>query len=286
MIAINAHNLQITYGDTLIVPDLSLTLYPGKVTALLGPNGSGKSTVLRTLARLLQPTKGVVYLNGRNIAKMPTRDLARQLAMLPQSAEVPDGVTVWELIGYGRYPHQNLLGGFSPKDLAAMQWALEVTRLEPLAARVVETLSGGERQRAWIAMALAQQTQVLLLDEPTTFLDIGYQLDVLSLVRGLNREYGITVGWVLHDLNQAAAYSDRLIMLTHGKVVAAGSPSEAMTTSTIREVFGVEMTVIPHPTSGSPTCLPCNLGSSRSGFNQDHSGNSTGKITPARTQRS
>ena len=264
--AIDAHNLKIAYGDTLIVPDLSLTLYPGEVTALLGPNGSGKSTVLRTLARLLQPTKGAVYLNGRNMAKIPTREIACQLAMLPQSAEVPDGVTVWELIGFGRYPHQNLLGGFSTKDLAAMRWALEVTRLELMAERVVDTLSGGERQRAWIAMALAQQTQVLLLDEPTTYLDIRHQLDVLSLVRGLNREHGITVGWVLHDLNQAAAYSDRLIMLTHGKVVAAGSPAEVMTPSTIHDVFGVEMTVIPHPISGSPTCLPCNLGSSREEF--------------------
>lgn len=252
MVAVDAHNLKIAYGDTLIVPDLSLTLYPGEVTALLGPNGSGKSTVLCTLARLLQPNRGAVYLNGRNITKLPTREIARQLAMLPQSSEVPDGVTVWELIGYGRYPHQNLLGGFSTQDLAAMRWALKVTRLEPLAERVVDTLSGGERQRAWIAMALAQQTQVLLLDEPTTFLDIRHQLDVLSLVRGLNREHGITVGWVLHDLNQAAAYSDRLIMLTGGQVVAAGSPAEVMTASTIQEVFGVEMTVIPHPISGSP----------------------------------
>jgi len=266
LVAVDAHNLKIAYGDTLIVPDLSLTLYPGEVTALLGPNGSGKSTVLCTLARLLQPNRGAVYLNGRNIAKLPTREIARQLAMLPQSSEVPDGVTVWELIGYGRYPHQNLLGGFSTQDLAAMRWALKVTRLEPLAERVVDTLSGGERQRAWIAMALAQQTQVLLLDEPTTFLDIRHQLDVLSLVRGLNREHGITVGWVLHDLNQAAAYSDCLIMLTGGQVVAAGSPAEVMTASTIQEVFGVEMTVIPHPISGSPTCLPCNLGSSTSGF--------------------
>lgn len=264
--AIDAHNLKIAYGDTLIVPDLSLTLYPGEVTALLGPNGSGKSTVLRTLARLLQPTKGAVYLNGRDIAKIPTREIARQLAMLPQSAEVPVGVTVWELIGYGRYPYQNLLGGFSTKDIAVMRWALEVTRLEPLAERVVDTLSGGERQRAWIAMALTQQTQVLLLDEPTTFLDIRHQLDVLTLVRGLNREHGITVGWVLHDLNQAAAYSDRLMMLTQGKLVAAGPPVEVMTANTIQQVFGVEMIVIPHPVSGSPTCLPCNLGSSRSGF--------------------
>ena len=257
MVAIDAHNLKIAYDRTIIVSDLSITLHEGEITALLGPNGSGKSTVLRTLARLLQPNRGAVYINGRNIAKMPTKQIARQLAMLPQSSEVPPAVTVKELIGYGRYPHQNLLGGFSSKDVAAIEWALEVTGLETFASRAVDTLSGGERQRAWIAMALAQQTRVLLLDEPTTFLDIRHQLDVLALVRQLNQEHGITVGWVLHDLNQAAAYSDNLIMISQGKVVASGSPQEVMTTSNIQQVFDVEMTVIPHPINGYPTCLPC-----------------------------
>ncbi len=261
MTAIDAQNLKIAYSDTLIVADLSLALPLGEVTALLGPNGSGKSTILRSLARLLQPTKGAIYLNGRNIAKMPTKELARQLAMLPQSPDIPPSVSVWELISYGRYPYQSLLGRLSDRDITAMRWALEITNLEPLADRSVDTLSGGERQRAWIAMALAQQTQVLLLDEPTTFLDIRHQLDVLSLVRKLNRDRHLTVGWVLHDLNQAAAYSDRLIMLAQGKVVANGTPEEVMTTATIRKVFGVEMTIVPHPFSGSPTCLPCNMGS-------------------------
>ncbi|MBE9125219.1 MULTISPECIES: ABC transporter ATP-binding protein [unclassified Coleofasciculus] len=257
---LNAHNLTITFDKTPVIPNLSMTLQPGEVTALIGPNGSGKSTVLRSLARIVQPSQGTVYLNGRNIAQIPTREIARQLAMLPQSPEVPASVTVWELIGFGRHPHRTLLGGLSKKDMAAMRWALDVTGLEPLANRSVDTLSGGERQRAWIALALAQQTQVLLLDEPTTFLDIRHQLEVLSLVRRLNYEHGITVGWVLHDLNQAAAYSDRLIVLSAGRVVATGSPTDVLTASIIWEVFGVEMTVIPHPLTGTPICLPCDLG--------------------------
>lgn len=259
--AIEAHNLKIAYGDRAIVSDLSITLETGKVTALIGPNGSGKSTILRTLARLLQPKTGAVYLNGRNIAKLPAKTLARQLAMLPQSPDIPSGITVWELIGYGRYPHRSLLQGFSPKDKAAMEWALEITGLEPLRDRWVDTLSGGERQRAWIALALAQQTQVLLLDEPTTFLDIRHQLDVLSLVRNLNRDYGITVGWVLHDLNQAIAYSDCAILFRSGEAIAQGSATEVMTPENIFQVFGVQMTVIPHPITGLPTCLPAQLGS-------------------------
>ncbi|MFB2877355.1 ABC transporter ATP-binding protein [Floridanema aerugineum] len=252
---IEAHDLKITYGDRVIVPNLSFTLTPGKVTALIGPNGSGKSTVLRTLARLLSPSQGIVYLNSRNIAQLSTREIAKQLAMLPQSPDIPEGVTVWELIGFGRYPHQGLFSGFSKVDFEAMRWALEVTGLEPLAKRVVDTLSGGERQRAWIALALAQKTQILLLDEPTTFLDIRHQLEVLSLVRSLNRHEGITVGWVLHDLNQAASYSDRLIFFNQGQIIASGSPAEVMTPEIVREVFGVEMTIICHPVNGLPICL-------------------------------
>ncbi|WP_199249185.1 ABC transporter ATP-binding protein [[Phormidium] sp. ETS-05] len=261
MIAIESRHLKIAYSDRLIVPDLSIEIATGKITALLGPNGSGKSTVLRSLARLLSPQSGIIYLHGRDIAQMQTRDMARELAMLPQSPEVPAGITVWELISYGRYPHRSLLGGLSPKDKAAMHWALEITGLQPLKNRLVDTLSGGERQRVWIALALAQQTKVLLLDEPTTFLDIRHQLDLLSLVRRLNREYGMTVVWVLHDLNQAAAYSDWAIMFRSGTVIASGSPPEVMTTGNILEVFGVEMTIIPHPITGVSTCLPSELGS-------------------------
>ena len=252
---IESHHLKISYGERVIVRDLSLALAPGEVTALIGPNGSGKSTVLRTLARLQTPSQGAIYLNGRNLAQCSTREIAKQLAMLPQSPDRPDGVTVRELVGYGRYPHQGLWREKSTEDKSAIDWAIAVTGLEALAERAVDSLSGGERQRAWIALALAQKTQVLLLDEPTTFLDIHHQLEILSLVRSLNQQAGITVGWVLHDLNQAAAYSDRLIFFRQGEVVAAGSPWEVMTPDIVREVFGVEMTIIPHPLHGRPTCL-------------------------------
>lgn len=256
---LTANHLTLLYGEVSIVDNFSIALPRGQITALVGPNGSGKSTVLRALSRLLQPTEGAVYLNGRNIAQMPTRTVAHQLTLLPQAPEIPAGITVRELIEYGRYPHRGLLGRLSTRDREAIEWALLMTGLEPLADRSLDTLSGGERQRAWIALAIAQQTQVLLLDEPTTFLDIRHQLEVLALVRRLNREREITVGWVLHDLNQAATYSDHLVMLKAGQVVTAGPPSQVMTPETIQAVFGIEVVIVNHPRHGLPICLPCNL---------------------------
>lgn len=260
--ALEIRDLRIGYGNRIVVPGLSVSLRQGAITALVGPNGSGKSTVLRTMARLLKPVSGAIYLDGRAINQLPTKELARQLAILPQSAEVPSGVTVRELAGYGRYPHQRLLRGSSDEDEAAITWALEATNLALLGERPVDSLSGGERQRAWVSMALAQQTPILLLDEPTTFLDVHYQLDVLELVRRLNREHHITVGWVLHDLNQAAAYSDEMILLHDGQTFASGSPEAVLTAQNVQHVFGVETIVIPHPTTGSPICLPYRLVSS------------------------
>lgn len=255
MPALSARELRVAYGDAVVVPELSLELKPGVITAIVGPNGSGKSTALRTMARLQRPTSGGVYLDGRDIAALKTRDIARELAILPQAPEIPSGVTVWDLVGYGRYPYQGLLGSLKEADYAAMEWAVEMTGLQTLRERAVDTLSGGERQRAWIAMALAQQTGILLLDEPTTFLDIRYQIDVLALVRTLNRTRGITVGWVLHDLNQAAAYSDHLIMLRGGEIYAEGAPEDVMNARTILEVFGIEVEVILDPRNRCPTCL-------------------------------
>ncbi|XHX79891.1 MAG: ABC transporter ATP-binding protein [Stenomitos frigidus ULC029] len=259
MSILTADHLTLLYGEVSIVDNFSIALPRGQITALVGPNGSGKSTILRALARLLQPTEGAVYLNGRNIAQMPTRTVAHQLTLLPQAPEIPAGITVRELIEYGRYPHRGLLGRLSTSDREAIEWALGMTGLESLAERSLDTLSGGERQRAWIALAIAQQTQVLLLDEPTTFLDIRHQLEVLALVRRLNQEREITVGWVLHDLNQAATYSDHLVMLKAGQVVTAGPPSQVMTPETIQAVFGIEVVIVNHPRYGLPVCLPCNL---------------------------
>ncbi len=255
MAEIETDRLKIKYGETIVIPELSIAVQSGTVTALMGANGSGKSTILRAFSQLLAPSQGTIYLNGRDIATLKTKDLAKQLAFLPQFQTVPSGISVRELIAYGRYPYQGLFKQLSDRDRSAIDWALTTTQLESLADRSIDMLSGGERQRAWIAMALAQQTQILLLDEPTTYLDIRHQHDILLLVRRLNREQGITVVWVLHDLNQAAMFSDWLILLRQGRVFVQGRAEQVMTPEILRETFGTEMVILPHPQTGTPICL-------------------------------
>jgi iron complex transport system ATP-binding protein len=251
-----ARNLSVRIGGSTILEDVDVSLAPGRITALVGPNGSGKSTLLRTMSRILLPAGGCVVLDGRDIAHLPTRAVARRLALLPQRTEAMSGVTVRALVELGRQPYLGRFGGLRASDREAIAWALDATDSAQHVDRLVDTLSGGERQRAWLAVALAQRTNVLLLDEPTTYLDIRHQLEVMALVRSLNLEHGLTVCWVLHDLNAAAAYSDAMVCLRDGRVLAQGTPSELLTADLAREAFGIDATVIANPRSGLPICLP------------------------------
>ncbi|MCY3663028.1 MAG: ABC transporter ATP-binding protein [bacterium] len=244
------------YRGHEVARHLSLSIERGSRTALVGPNGSGKSTILKTLARLIKPLSGSVYLNGQDIGRLPTREVARQLAILPQVHEVPPELTVLELVSQGRFPHVGALKMLRRQDDEAVQEAIRLTGLEHLMHRSVDTLSGGEHQRAWMALALAQKTDLLLLDEPTTFLDVAHQLDLLGLVSGLNRDHGVTVVIVLHDLNHAARFADRMIAVLEGEVVADGPPTEVLTPGLLRECFGVEAWVTKDPETGAPVCIP------------------------------
>ena len=234
-------------NESLVLRRLSLEIGDGDIVALVGPNGSGKSTLLRALGRVLKPRRGTVYLDGRAMREWPTREVARKLALLPQGPTLAADLSVHELVWLGRSPHQGLLGLPTREDHEAVRWAIEETGITALAGRRLSELSGGERQRVWVAMALAQQPQVLLLDEPTTFLDLNHQLELLDLIRYLNREHGLTVVMVLHDLNQAARYAKRVVVLKEGEIYADGPPAEVLTPETLRNVFGVEGQVLPGP---------------------------------------
>jgi iron complex transport system ATP-binding protein len=236
--------------------DLDLTIERGSFVAIIGPNACGKSTLLRTIARLLPALAGSVLLDGRDIRSRGAKELARELGLLSQSAEAPDGMRVADLIARGRYPHRRPFAAWSADDEQAVRRAMERTSVVELADRPVDELSGGQRQRVWLAMALAQETEVLLLDEPTTFLDITHQLDMLDLFRAINREQGATVVAVLHDLNQAARYADRIVAMRDGEIVGAGMPEEVLTPDVMRRVFDLECTVIADPETGTPMIVP------------------------------
>ncbi|MBF4569468.1 ABC transporter ATP-binding protein [Plantibacter sp. VKM Ac-2880] len=248
--------LTLGYGDRTVIEHLDLAVPPGKVTAIVGANACGKSTLLRSMSRLLAPRGGRVVLDGKEVHRTPAKQLARTLGLLPQSPIAPEGITVADLVGRGRHPHQGILSRWSTEDDVAVAAALDATETSELADRHVDELSGGQRQRVWIAMALAQQTDLLLLDEPTTFLDVSHQIEVLDLLTDLNRSRGTTIVMVLHDLNLAARYADHLIALAGGRLHAAGTPHEVLTEATVRAVFGLQNQVITDPTSGKPLMLP------------------------------
>ncbi|GAB3596382.1 ABC transporter ATP-binding protein [Angustibacter peucedani] len=248
--------LSLAYDERTVVHEVDLALPPGAVTVVVGANASGKSTLLRGLARLVRPSAGAVLLDGRSVHELPTREVARTLGLLPQSPVAPEGITVADLVGRGRYPHQGWLRRWTAADDEAVGRAMAATSTLELADRDVDELSGGQRQRVWIAMALAQETDVLLLDEPTTFLDVAHQVEVLDLVTDLNRARGTTVVMVLHDLNLAARYADHLVALRHGVVVAEGAPSEVVSEQLVQDVFGLPCRVVPDPVSGTPMVVP------------------------------
>jgi len=254
--ALEARDVSVRFGATSAVSNVDLALEPGSITAIIGPNGCGKSTLLRAMGRLATPDDGVVLLDGESIARLPTRDVARTLGILPQSPQAPDGMTVADLVSRGRDPHRRWYDQWSSADEAVVADCLARTGISELADRQLDSLSGGQRQRAWIAMVLAQGTSILLLDEPTTFLDVVHQLDVLELVHRLHREQAITIVMVLHDLSMAARYADRLVAVRDGRVVADGTPREVVTTSTLRDVFDLECEVIVDGRTGRPIVVP------------------------------
>ncbi|MBQ1062985.1 MULTISPECIES: ABC transporter ATP-binding protein [Micromonospora] len=253
---LSTRDLVVGYEGRTVLDGLDLDLPADTFTVIVGPNACGKSTLLRTMARLLTPRRGAVLLDGAAIRDLPTRDVARRLGVLPQSPLVPEGITVADLVGRGRQPYQRWWRQWSTEDGRAVEEAMRLADVAGLADRAVDTLSGGQRQRVWIAMTLAQDTDALLLDEPTTYLDLAHQVEVLDLLHRLRAERGRTVVAVLHDLNQAARYAGHLIAMRDGAVVAAGEPREILTADLVRDVFGLDCVVVPCPVSGAPLVVP------------------------------
>ena len=248
--------LTLAYGKKTIAESLNVTIPDGHFTAIIGPNGCGKSTLLRTLSRLMTPVHGHVYLDGEEIQRYASKEVARRIGLLAQNATTPGDISVQELVARGRYPHQPLFTRWRQEDEDAVQRAMQATGIMNLASQSVDTLSGGQRQRAWIAMVLAQDTSIMLLDEPTTWLDISHQIDLLELLSELNRERGYTLAAVLHDLNQACRYATHLISLRDGKIVAEGAPKEIVTPALIEAIYGLRCVIIDDPVANTPLVVP------------------------------
>ncbi|MBT9830670.1 ABC transporter ATP-binding protein [Clostridium baratii] len=255
MNCIRTKDLNISYGNLDIVKDLNLEIPKGKITTIIGANGCGKSTILKTLARIIKPKSGSIYINDKELNSQDSKELAKAMAVLPQSPQAPSGLTVEELISYGRFPHQKGFGKLKDEDKDIINWALEKTRISEFRDRPIEALSGGQRQRAWIAMALAQETDILLLDEPTTYLDLAHQLEVLNLLEELNKKEGRTIVMVIHELNNAARFADHMIGVKKGKIVCQGTAHEVMTKENLREIFNIDAEIINEPKSGKPVCI-------------------------------
>ncbi|MFB5677132.1 ABC transporter ATP-binding protein [Paenibacillus terreus] len=260
MHVLETKDLTLSYGGSIIIDELELTIPKGKITVLIGGNGCGKSTLLRSLARLLKPASGKVFLNGNAIESQSTKEVAKQLAILPQGPTAPEGLTVLQLVKQGRYPYQTWLKQWSEKDEESVRRALEATAMTDLADRLLESLSGGQRQRAWIAMTLAQDTDIILLDEPTTYLDMTHQIEILDLLFELNKNDQRTIVMVLHDLNLACRYAHHIIAVHDRKVYDQGKPEEIVNKELVRNVFRLECEVLSDPISGTPLCIPYGKG--------------------------
>jgi ABC-type cobalamin/Fe3+-siderophores transport system ATPase subunit len=253
---LHANGLTLGYESKIVACDLSVSIPDGELTVIIGPNACGKSTLLRTLSRLLQPREGQVWLDNQAIAQYPTREVARRLSLLPQSSTAPAEILVKDLVARGRYPHQHLFSRWRCEDEAAVLQAMQATGVDGLAQVPVDTLSGGQRQRVWIAMVLAQQTPLVLLDEPTTWLDITHQIELMELLGDLNRTHGRTLVVVLHDLNQACRYATHLIAMRDGQIIATGAPREIVTVDLIERVYGLKCVIIEDPVAGTPMIVP------------------------------
>jgi iron complex transport system ATP-binding protein len=253
---IETKQLTLAYEGAPVVRNLDLSIPAGKITMLVGANGCGKSTLLRGLARLLKPKSGIVYLDGKDLVRLKSKTVAQKLGMLTQSPIAPEGLTVRDLVAMGRYPYQNWLQHWSKEDEQKVQEVLSITTMTELADRALDSLSGGQRQRAWIAMVLAQDTDILLLDEPTTYLDLAHQVELLDLLQELHETKGKTIVMVLHDLNLACRYGDYLVAVQQGKVYGMGTPKAVMTEEMVREVFNLECRIVPDPLANTPMCIP------------------------------
>ncbi len=259
MTAFNVDRVAVGYSNSLIIDELSVSIPKGEITTIIGPNGCGKSTLLKTISRILRAKNGSVILDGHDIHRLGTKEVAKKMAILPQTAEAPGGLTVFELVSYGRFPHQKGFVSLKKEDYTYIHWALDVTGLMAFKDRPIEALSGGQRQRVWIAMALAQDTEILILDEPTTYLDMAHQLDILLLLQKLNREEGRTIVMVLHDLNHASRFSDYLIAMKEGALITEGKPEKVMTCSNLQRVFQIDANLMTCPFSANPICLSYQL---------------------------
>ncbi len=259
MSIITVKEARVGYDSNIVIDNLSLKIKQGKITTIIGENGCGKSTLLKAIGRILKLKKGEIYVQGLNVHSTNTKQIAKILGMLPQSPKAPNGLSVEEIVEYGRYPHKQKKNSLTKEDHDIVNWALEQTDLLEFKDRNIQALSGGQRQRVWIAMVLAQQTDIILLDEPTTYLDMAYQLEVLQLVQQLNREKGITVIMVLHDINQASRFSDELIMLHQGAVIEQGAPYDVMNNETLRKVFHIDAHIMHLPDTNIPVCISYEL---------------------------